>query len=253
MPPMRDPNRLFYDPVKPRMLSDQELGDLTPAELQSVNDQLDQMNIRTLRQIDEALSECLRTINDRILPLVEQHGENSAKIYESIKVRVCPSLPAPASERELTACRTNSGSNRLWSRPPLRASTRSTATNPPRANNSATSRKPTRRRPRTEPFPTKATQLASRKLQRKGPRERSGRVGPACRTRFGLRANRSGRTTCRPSRRSKPSFRTPHKRREEMAESRATTLPCGNTCRTRTGSASATCRPTRPIRPSSRR
>lgn len=87
MAPMRDPNRLFYDPVKPRMLSDQELGELTPAELQSVNDQLDQMNIRTLRQIDEAFSECLRTINDRILPLVEQHGENSAKIYESIKVR----------------------------------------------------------------------------------------------------------------------------------------------------------------------
>ncbi|KWU44183.1 hypothetical protein RHOSPDRAFT_34195 [Rhodotorula sp. JG-1b] len=98
MPPMRDPNRLFYDPVKPRMLSDQELGDLTPAELQSVNDQLDQMNIRTLRQIDEAFSECLRTINDRILPLVEQHGENSAKIYESIKW-IKPLMESAASTR----------------------------------------------------------------------------------------------------------------------------------------------------------
>ncbi|GAA5975849.1 hypothetical protein JCM10908_005300 [Rhodotorula pacifica] len=98
MPPIRDPNRLFYDLAKPRMLTDEELDELVVPELQSVNDQLDQMNIRKLRQIDEAFSECLRTINDRILPLVEQHGENSAKIYESIKW-VKPLMEAAASTR----------------------------------------------------------------------------------------------------------------------------------------------------------
>ncbi|GAA5866525.1 hypothetical protein JCM3774_004000 [Rhodotorula dairenensis] len=97
-PPPRNPNRLFYDAAKPRMLSEQELAQLSPPELQSVNDQLDQMNIRTLRQIDEAFTECLRTINDRILPLVEQHGENSAKIYESIKW-IKPLMESAASTR----------------------------------------------------------------------------------------------------------------------------------------------------------
>lgn len=87
MPPFRDPNRLFYDPANPVMLPQEEIMQLSPAELQAATDQLDQNLVLLLRRVEENFAKCNQVVTERILPAVEVHGENSARIYESIKVR----------------------------------------------------------------------------------------------------------------------------------------------------------------------
>ncbi|BGP06473.1 hypothetical protein JCM10049v2_002295 [Rhodotorula toruloides] len=85
MPPFRDPNRLFYDPANPVMLPQEEIMQLSPAELQAATDQLDQNLVLLLRRVEENFARCNQVVTERILPAVEVHGENSARIYESIK------------------------------------------------------------------------------------------------------------------------------------------------------------------------
>ncbi|GAA5995977.1 hypothetical protein JCM5350_006980 [Sporobolomyces pararoseus] len=84
-PPYRDPNRLFYDPVNPVMLSSSQMQQLSPQELQAASDQLDQHLVLILQQIEENFSKCNQVVVESLLPAVEQHGENSMRIYESIK------------------------------------------------------------------------------------------------------------------------------------------------------------------------
>ncbi|BGP23220.1 DASH complex subunit ASK1 [Rhodotorula toruloides] len=85
MPPFRDPNRLFYDSANPVMLPQEEILQLSPAELQAATDQLDQNLVLLLRRVEENFARCNQVVTERILPAVEVHGENSARIYESIK------------------------------------------------------------------------------------------------------------------------------------------------------------------------
>ncbi|GAA5998390.1 DASH complex subunit ASK1 [Rhodotorula paludigena] len=85
MPPFRDPNRLFYDSENPVMLSQDEIAQLSPAELQAATDQLDQNLVLLLQRIEENFARCNEVVTERILPAVEQHGENSARIFQSIK------------------------------------------------------------------------------------------------------------------------------------------------------------------------
>jgi DASH complex subunit ASK1 len=82
-----DRNRIFYDPNNPVMLPEDEVMQLSPPELQAAMDQLDQNLVLVLQQIEENFAACNQVVTERILPAVEQHGENSARIYESIKVR----------------------------------------------------------------------------------------------------------------------------------------------------------------------
>ncbi|GAA5929039.1 uncharacterized protein JCM15063_004029 [Sporobolomyces koalae] len=85
MPPYRDPNRLFYDPANPVMLSTDQMQQLSPLELQAATDQLDQHLILVLQQIEENFAKCNQVVVESLLPAVEQHGENSMRIFESIK------------------------------------------------------------------------------------------------------------------------------------------------------------------------
>ncbi|GAA5887247.1 hypothetical protein JCM6882_002462 [Rhodosporidiobolus microsporus] len=85
MLPFRDPKGLFYDPANPVMLPEDEVMQLSPQELQAAMDQLDQNLVLVLQQIEENFAHCNQVVTERILPAVEQHGENSARIYESIK------------------------------------------------------------------------------------------------------------------------------------------------------------------------
>lgn len=70
------------------MLPEDEIMSLSPPELQAAMDQLDQNLVLVLQQIEENFAACNQVVTERILPAVEQHGENSARIYESIKVRL---------------------------------------------------------------------------------------------------------------------------------------------------------------------
>ncbi|GAA5976551.1 hypothetical protein JCM11641_001337 [Rhodosporidiobolus odoratus] len=85
MPPFRDTNRLFYDPVNPVMLPEDDIMQLSPQELQAATDQLDQNLVHLLQRVEENFARCNQIVTERILPAVEQHGENSARIFESIK------------------------------------------------------------------------------------------------------------------------------------------------------------------------
>ncbi|GAA5851268.1 hypothetical protein JCM3766R1_006046 [Sporobolomyces carnicolor] len=85
MPPYRDPNRLFYNPVDPVMLTQEQMQQLSPLELQAATDQLDQHLVLVLQQIEENFAKCNQVVTESLLPAVEQHGENSMRIYESIK------------------------------------------------------------------------------------------------------------------------------------------------------------------------
>ncbi|GAA5839816.1 hypothetical protein JCM11251_001223 [Rhodosporidiobolus azoricus] len=85
MLPFRDPKGLFYDPANPVMLPEDEIMQLSPQELQAASDQLDQNLVLVLQQIEENFARCNQVVTERILPAVEQHGENSARIYESIR------------------------------------------------------------------------------------------------------------------------------------------------------------------------
>ncbi|GAA6000434.1 hypothetical protein JCM10207_008009 [Rhodosporidiobolus poonsookiae] len=85
MAPLRDPNRLFYDPSNPAMLTPDEVHQLSPAELQAATDQLDQHMVLLLQRTEEHFARANQIVTERILPAVQQHGENSARIFESIK------------------------------------------------------------------------------------------------------------------------------------------------------------------------
>jgi len=97
MPPPRDPNRLFYDAVNPVMLSHDEVMQLTPAELQSATDQLDQNLVLLLQRVEENFARCNEIVTERIMPNIEIHGENTQRIYQSVKVRPPPSLSLPSA------------------------------------------------------------------------------------------------------------------------------------------------------------
>ncbi|GAA6005871.1 hypothetical protein JCM11491_004042 [Sporobolomyces phaffii] len=85
MPPYHDPNRLFYAPTDPVMLTREQMQHLSPQELQAATDQLDQHLVFVLQQIEENFAKCNQVVVEGLLPAVEQHGENSMRIYESIK------------------------------------------------------------------------------------------------------------------------------------------------------------------------
>lgn len=68
---------------------------MSPQELQAATDQLDQHLILILQQIEENFAKCNQIVVESLLPAVEQHGENSMRIYESIKV--CAFLLEPPS------------------------------------------------------------------------------------------------------------------------------------------------------------
>lgn len=95
MPPPRDPNRLFYNAANPVMLSQDEVMQLSPAELQAATDQLDQNLVLLLQRVEENFARCNEIVTERIIPAVEVHGENSQRIYQSVKVRSSPSLSPP--------------------------------------------------------------------------------------------------------------------------------------------------------------
>ena len=79
--------RVFYDVSNPRMLSDDEIARLTPAECLAASTQIDANLVGVLQEIDASLSEANQIINQRILPAVQKYGENSQQIWESVKVR----------------------------------------------------------------------------------------------------------------------------------------------------------------------
>ncbi|KAL8279055.1 hypothetical protein RQP46_008513 [Phenoliferia psychrophenolica] len=78
-------NRVYYDVANPRMLSEEEIMRMTPAECIAAGSQIDANLVGVLQEIDESLSESNEIINQRILPAVQQYGENSQKIWESVK------------------------------------------------------------------------------------------------------------------------------------------------------------------------
>lgn len=81
------PTRLFYDPSAPRMLSQSEISQLNPSQIQAGCDQIDQSIVRVLQKIDEDFAKSVQILNERILPAVQVYGENSQQIWESVKVR----------------------------------------------------------------------------------------------------------------------------------------------------------------------
>lgn len=85
---MASRQRLFYDPANPRMLSIEEIQRLTPSDIQAASDQIDQNMVILLQRIEEDFARCNQVVIERILPAVAQHGENSQRIYESVKVRL---------------------------------------------------------------------------------------------------------------------------------------------------------------------
>ncbi|GAA5921575.1 hypothetical protein JCM3775_003113 [Rhodotorula graminis] len=85
MPPPRDPNRLFYDAVNPVMLSHDEVMQLSPAEVQSATDQLDQNLVLLLQRVEENFARCNEIVTERILASFEVHGENTQRINQSVK------------------------------------------------------------------------------------------------------------------------------------------------------------------------
>lgn len=93
MPPAyRDLNRSYYDPANPVMLTREQMEQLSAQELQSAAMQLDQYLVHVLRKIDENFAKCHEVITEGLLPAVEQHGENSMRVYESTKVSSQDSL-----------------------------------------------------------------------------------------------------------------------------------------------------------------
>ncbi|KAK4058373.1 hypothetical protein OIO90_000531 [Microbotryomycetes sp. JL221] len=77
--------RLFYDPANPVMLRTEDIQRLAPTDVQSASDQIDQNMVVLLQRIEENFARCNSIVIERILPAVTQHGENSQRIYESVK------------------------------------------------------------------------------------------------------------------------------------------------------------------------
>lgn len=75
-----------YSPSSPRALTEADIHSIPPSEIQATCDQLDQGTIVILQQIDENFAKANQVLNERILPGVQRHGENSQQIWESVKV-----------------------------------------------------------------------------------------------------------------------------------------------------------------------
>ncbi|SCZ99460.1 BZ3500_MvSof-1268-A1-R1_Chr3-1g06021 [Microbotryum saponariae] len=78
-------SRLFYDANNPVMLCPEEIVRLTLSDVQAASDQIDQNMVLLLQRIEENFDKCNQVVIGRILPAVQQHGENSRRIYESVK------------------------------------------------------------------------------------------------------------------------------------------------------------------------
>ncbi|EGF97156.1 uncharacterized protein MELLADRAFT_70176 [Melampsora larici-populina 98AG31] len=77
--------RLFYDPKNPKLLSDEEINELSPAECDAACLQVDQILVSLLQNIDANFGRTHRTITHKILPEVERYGEASRGIWEGLK------------------------------------------------------------------------------------------------------------------------------------------------------------------------
>jgi len=77
--------RAFYDPKQPRLLSEQEIAELTPAECDAACLQVDQILVNILQNIDADFGKSHRIITDKILPDLERYGESSKGIWEGLK------------------------------------------------------------------------------------------------------------------------------------------------------------------------
>ncbi|SCV71144.1 BQ2448_2732 [Microbotryum intermedium] len=78
-------SRLFYDANNPVMLRPEDIVRLTLSDVQAASDQIDQNMVLLLQRIEENFDKCNQVVTERILPAVQQHGENSRRIYESVK------------------------------------------------------------------------------------------------------------------------------------------------------------------------
>lgn len=101
---MASRQRLFYDPANPRMLAVEEIQRLNASDIQAASDQIDQNMVVLLQRIEENFARCNQVVIERILPAVAQHGENSQRIYESVKVSSLR-LHARTRARELITSR----------------------------------------------------------------------------------------------------------------------------------------------------
>ncbi|KAI8458207.1 DASH complex subunit Ask1-domain-containing protein, partial [Phakopsora pachyrhizi] len=77
--------RTFYDPLNPRMLSEQEISTMSSAECNAACLQIDQIIVSVLQNIDADFGRCHRTVADKILPEIEKQGLSSQKIWEGLK------------------------------------------------------------------------------------------------------------------------------------------------------------------------
>ncbi|PLW51757.1 hypothetical protein PCANC_05540 [Puccinia coronata f. sp. avenae] len=77
--------RAFYDPKQPRLLSEQEIAELSPAECDAACLQIDQILVNILQNIDADFGKSHRIITDKILPDLERYGEASKGIWEGLK------------------------------------------------------------------------------------------------------------------------------------------------------------------------
>lgn len=68
------------------MLSESEISSLTSIEIQIACDQIDQNMVTVLGKIDEDFAKCNSILFDEIIPTVGKFEQNSAEIWESIKV-----------------------------------------------------------------------------------------------------------------------------------------------------------------------
>ncbi|KNZ61767.1 hypothetical protein VP01_135g3 [Puccinia sorghi] len=80
--------RAFYDPKQPRLLSEQEIAELSPAECDAACLQVDQILVFVFFvDIDADFGKSHRIITDKILPDLERYGEASKGIWEGLKAR----------------------------------------------------------------------------------------------------------------------------------------------------------------------
>ncbi|KAM0749523.1 hypothetical protein T439DRAFT_51922 [Meredithblackwellia eburnea MCA 4105] len=78
-------SRQYYDPNNPVMLSIDEISRLTPQECLAATNQIDQNLVQVLLDIDHSLIRANTIINHDILPNVQQYGEHSQQIWNSVK------------------------------------------------------------------------------------------------------------------------------------------------------------------------
>ncbi|KAH9462997.1 hypothetical protein MJO28_008873 [Puccinia striiformis f. sp. tritici] len=77
--------RSFYDPKQPRLLTEDEIAQMSPAECDAACLQIDQISVNILQNIDADFGKSHRIITDKILPDLERYGEASKGIWEGLK------------------------------------------------------------------------------------------------------------------------------------------------------------------------